>query len=48
LIFQAEPLSERVVSLVRLLAIDAGIDEVRDLAAIDQIAAWCVQRYYAP
>ena len=40
--------SERVVSLVRRMAVDAGIDEVMDLAAIEQIAAWCVQRYYAP
>jgi len=39
---------ERVVALVRVLAAEGGLDEARAPEVVGDIAAWCVQRYYAP
>jgi hypothetical protein len=40
--------SERVVFLVKMIAAEAGIDEERHREVIEQLTAWCVQRFYAP
>jgi hypothetical protein len=39
---------ERVVALVKVLAAEGGLDEAHAPEALGDIAAWCVQRYYAP
>jgi hypothetical protein len=39
--------SERVVFLIKWLAAEAGLDATQHIEAIEQIAGWCVQRYYA-
>jgi hypothetical protein len=38
----------RVSRLVTRLAAEAGLDEVRDRLAREQLVAWCAQRYYGP
>ena len=39
--------SARIVTVLRDLAQEAGI-EPEDEAVMSDLAAWCVQRYYAP
>lgn len=39
---------ERIVMLIRCLATEAGIENAHVPEAIDEIEAWCVQRFYAP
>lgn len=40
--------SAEIVLLVKLIATQAGFDARRDQKSIEQIGAWCVQRYFAP
>lgn len=37
--------SARIVALIKSMAVSAGMDDLRDAAAIEHIAAWCVKRY---
>ena len=39
---------ERVIALVKVLAREGGLDETQTPEVMDDIVAWCVQRYYAP
>jgi hypothetical protein len=39
---------ERVIALIKVLAAEGGLDEAHAPAVVDDIVAWCVQRYYAP
>ena len=40
--------SEHVVFLVKRMAAEAGIEDGRCREVIEQLTAWCVQRFYAP
>lgn len=39
---------ERVVTLIKLLATEGGLDEAHAPEVMDDIDAWCVQRHYGP
>jgi hypothetical protein len=40
--------SKHVVMLIRCLATEAGMHTADARGAIDEIEAWCIQRFYAP
>ena len=37
---------DRVTRLITRLAVAAGLDDVRDREVLEQVVAWCGQRFY--